>query len=127
MPDSPNTYPVYLYNSTNQKVQFIVNQGDPIAIPAAAAPAYAPATPTSDEPQLVESTFDQPGMFFLGMNYCSINMSSGHGGANIQIDLTNLDVTEINSAQLYIFFKTITSPSWMFLINGKSVTGSLSL
>lgn len=124
---SPNTATVYLYNTTNESVDFIVNNGNTITIPAATPPAYAPATPTGKEPTLVESPYGGQGVFFLNKNTCTLSPAGGVGGTNITIDLSSGKVpTMINSAQLFVFFQDISTVSWIFLVNGAPVTGSFA-
>ena len=123
---TPSTATVYLYNTTNQTVDFTVNGSAAITIPAAAPPAYAPATPTGSEPVLTISQFPGPGNFGLINNQCSLAIASGGNSQQFNVDLSNITATMINSAQLFVFFKNITQISWVFLINGQPICGSLS-
>jgi hypothetical protein len=127
MPE-PNTYTVFLYNATNEEIDFMVNQGPLIAVPAASPPNYAPATPAGRNPQIVEAVLpSMPGQFFLGLNNMSFNISGGPGPIPARLDLSNIAGIMINSCALYLFAKSMQTVSWLFLVNGQPVAGSLGL
>lgn len=116
---SPLTYTVFLYNTTNTGFTFTVNQGNNVNVPATTSPNYAPVTPSTGNPQLVLSEFAGQGQFYLGNNQVTVNVPSGPGPQSFPVALSAQNVpVNVNSAQMYFFYKDVSTISWIFLING---------
>lgn len=122
MASSPQTYPVYVYNTTNAQFTLSVNQGAAITVPPTVQPTYAPATPSGNEPVFVLSEFGGQGTFFLTNNQVVVDLPRAGGPQTIQINLDNTNVPAmVVSMQLYFYFKSASVIGWLFLVNGLPV------
>lgn len=105
---------VNLFNSNTLTVNVIVNNGNSFTIPAASSPNYTPGVPTTNP------TFTggpaTPGTIGVGTNYIQVTPSGA-----VQPFVANINLPNILwfSIQIYFFFQSNTSCSWLLLNNGQ--------
>jgi hypothetical protein len=127
MPNSPQTFPVYVFNTTNAQFTMAVNQGAAFLVPPTSGPAYTPATP-STEPQFVLGPYASQGSFALIQNTVVVNLPRASGPQTVTVDLNNSNVpAEVFSMQMYFFFETPSTLRWLFLVNGSPSSNSGTL
>ncbi len=112
--------PVQVFNASSLAISVTVNQGTPFAVAATGASSnWAPSVPTSGGPTW---TPGYPSPNVLGQNAPN-TISASVNGTVIGSPLTfTLPSSQFTSVQLYIFFATMSSVTWMVLVDGSIVT-----
>ena len=114
---------VTIFNANILDVVVQVNNGVQFSVSAANATTWAPSSPSSGAPTW-NNVAVAPNVFAPGDNYLTITPAGVPQGFNTVVSLPK---TMWISLQLYIFFDTYSSVSWIALNNGEYVTGNLSL
>jgi hypothetical protein len=110
--------PVNIFNANNQPININVNNGTSIIqVAAAAGPNWTPAVPTTNP------TFNPgpatPGNLGIGANSVQITPQGSTSTFVAPINLSGS--VNWNSLQIYIFFQSFSSCSWITLNAGQQV------
>jgi hypothetical protein len=113
--------PVNIFNANNQAITINVNNAvSGISVAAAAGPNWTPATPQTNP--TFNPTPPAQGVLGIGTNAVLITPSTWPTPFNAQVNLPGS--VNWTSCQIYIFFQSASSCSWIVLNNGQVVSQS---
>jgi hypothetical protein len=118
--EQPVAVSVQVFNASALAITVTVNQGASFSVAATgASTSWVPSTPTSGGPTW---TAGYPSQNVLGQNATN-TISASVSGTVIGSALTfTLPNSQFTSIQLYVFFATMSSATWMVLVDGSVVT-----
>lgn len=110
---------VQVFNASALGISVVVNQGTLFTVAATSSSAsWVPSTPTSGGPTW---TPGYPSPNVLGQNAPN-TISASVSGTTLGSPLTfSLPNSQFTSVQLYVFFATMSSATWMVLVDGSVV------
>jgi len=117
--EKPMATPISIFNPNNLPIDIIVNNGSSqLQVLAAAGPNWTPPTPTTNP------TFNYgppaPGNLGIGSNLIQIMPQGSTSPFVIAINLPG--TVNWSSIQIYIFFQTYSSCSWIVLNAGQQIS-----
>lgn len=119
---------VYVFNAAPVGIYMTVNNGpNRVTVDASNDTSWAPGTPAGASlPVFTGTASGQPGEFHIGDNSVALTPTSGGGVANVSIHVPN-SVNPRSDLQLYIFWATTESVSWMLLEDGQPINGTFAI
>lgn len=119
---------VYVFNAGPTALYLNVNNGpDRTKVAASDVTSWAPGTPAADKlPEFTGGASVVPGKFNVGDNSVDLTLVTGGGTANTSIQIPS-SVNPRNDLQLYVFWESTASVSWMLLSDGTPLGGSVGI
>jgi hypothetical protein len=114
------TVPVALFNASSQAITITVNQGSQVPVPATGPSlAWQPQTQASGTGPTYSTGYPAPNVLgsLLTNQVQAFVGGSPIGGGPFSFSLPNN--YPVTSVQLYLFFATVQSASWLVLTDGK--------
>lgn len=112
------TVPVSVFNANTQSVQVVVNNGASFTIDGASGPNYTPQLPTKGGPSF---TLGGPAQNTFGIGQNQVQITPTNSIISNSFTMTLPASINYVSLQLYIFFATVNSVSWVLLQNGQII------
>ncbi|MGY9045682.1 hypothetical protein P775_00960 [Puniceibacterium antarcticum] len=116
---------VYIFNAAPISLYMTVNNGPKrFTVAECDSTSWAPGVPAAaDLPVFTGSASGAPGEFKVGVNSVEITPTSGGGQSSVSITIPT-SVNPRDELQIYIFWASTTSVSWMLLSDGAPIQGS---
>lgn len=119
---------VYVFNAGPTALYMNVNNGpDRVTVAAADTNSWLPGTPPDGKlPQFTGGATREAGKFYVGNNSVDLTLLTDGSTANTTISISD-SVNPRNDLQLYVFWESISSVSWMLLHDGMPAGGSVGI
>lgn len=121
------TSKVYIFNAAPSDCYMTVNVGPKrFTVPKCDPTTWAPGAPAAaDMPDFTHSAAGAPGEFKVGTNSVDITPVGSSSTFKTTITVPNT-VRPLSTLQVYVFWETTGSVSWVLLADGEPIGGSLA-